>query len=147
MCEVSKEALKMMYSTIRDDVRNRVRLPKDATKAFMHSSVSDVGLGASCFAASVPLWRRQRRDRATQSTHAYSELIRNLSYLRVKETRINRLGINASVSSKTQLRRYWRNALYSAVGENGLCDHGPIPCSSTDCCPLPPRRKRRANQM
>lgn len=127
MCEVSKAALKRMDVTIRDAVRSWLHLPKDATKAFMHASVSDGGLGVPSFAASVPLWRKQRLDRATLSTHPYSELIRSSSYLRVMKTRANRLGIDASVSNKTQLRSYWRNALYSTVDGNGLREHGQGP--------------------
>ena len=70
--------LRQMDKLIRRGVRNWLRLPHDATNAFIHAEVKDGGLGIPSLRATIPFMKRDRLKRlATSSDPMISHMVAN----------------------------------------------------------------------
>ena len=126
--------LDAMDLEIRRSVKEWLKLPLDATDAYIYSHPDDGGLGVPCLRTFMPALRRDRLQKLTTSHDpVVAAMVRTSTSLAEWIKQVNDLGTlkGQDVSSATASQRTWRERLYNTVDGSGLKEFRQAPLGSS----------------
>ena len=119
--------LRQLDKLVRRGVRQWLRLPHDATNAYMHAEVKDGGLGIPSLRATIPFMKRDRLERlATSSVPMISHMVANSGTFARECASCSRPPVRVGstvVTSRDEARRVRAEQLHLLVG---AVSRGPV---------------------
>ena len=139
--------LRWLDNSLRANVRQWLKLPKDTPVAFFHARTKDGGLAVPSLRYSVPVMRRKRLETLHSATDPLSTaLVASPFFMR----ELNNVSIKTLdgrlVTDKQSLAQAWAASLYAKVDGRGLSEAQSCPEASVWVSD-PPRNQSGSNYI
>ncbi|VDK41074.1 unnamed protein product, partial [Dibothriocephalus latus] len=129
---VHRATLKRLDVQLRQAVRRWLKLPTDTPVSFLHAAVRNGGLGVPCLSVLMPFAKRHRLDSVLSSrepvVRAAAIVHSALPGLRMAAQPV-RMG-QTILTSKAEVRNYWRKCLYDSVDGKPLAQFSDSFCAN-----------------
>ncbi|CAB4037351.1 reverse transcriptase [Paramuricea clavata] len=139
--------LRWLDTTIRANVRQWLKLPKDTPIAFFHARVADGGLGVTSLRYSIPVLRRNRLEAVCSAVDPLSRALVDSSFFQEALNRLpSKILDGRLVTDKQSLAQAWAASLYTKVDGRGLSEARSCAAAS-GWVYNPPRNQSGANYI
>ena len=129
--------LNWLNTTIRANLRQWLKLPKDTPRAFFHAGTGDGGLGVLSLRYSVPVVRRRRLEAVHSATDPLSTALATSAFFQKELGGLTSKTLGRRlVSDKRSLAQAWADCTPKWMGDICL-KHASVWREVVGCLPLP----------